>query len=156
MKQLTRKKITLFICSFLLLFGGMYLIDKIPFGIRWNRSPSLPYKLFACGPLKQLKRQDYISFYHPTSRCPLAKQIIGISGDRIDLRGDHIFVNDYDCGKAFNKTSSGLPLTPLDEEQILDGYLFVHAPHPDSFDSRYEQFGLIKCDQLKEILWPIF
>jgi conjugal transfer pilin signal peptidase TrbI len=76
--------------------------------------------------------------------------------NRVALQGDHICVNDYDCGKAFNITSSGLLITLLKEGCIPDGYLFVHASHPDSFDSRYEQFGLINIDQLKKTLWPIF
>lgn len=150
-------KITLILAIYLAIYGiGFCLADKLSFGIRINHTASLPYKVFLSAPFNTVKRYAHVSFYHPHTSKSLAKRIIGLPGDQISCCENHVYVNDYDCGHAFNMTSSGSPLIPIETGIIPEGYVFVHAPHPDSFDSRYLQFGLIPISLLEETLWPIF
>ena len=53
------------------------------------------------------------------------------------------------------KTSDGKPLTPISATSISEGYVFVAGDHPNSFDSRYEEFGLVPIEKVwgKAILW---
>ena len=53
------------------------------------------------------------------------------------------------------ETKEGQSLTPLSFKVIPEGYVFVIGDHPRSFDSRYEEFGLVKMNKIKgrAILW---
>lgn len=127
------------------------------FGIRQNISESLPYTYFLSRNVKGIQRNQYVSFIHPHSHLLIAKRIIGIPGDQIAYRNCHIFLNDKNYGKVLPKSNNtGLPLNPISEGMIPEGFVFVHASHPESFDSRYHEFGLIPITALKETLWPIF
>lgn len=132
------------------------LLVSPPFGVRKNVSNSLPYTYFLSRPFKKIKRGQFVSFAHTNSNLPLAKRIVGIPGDQISYRNCHIFLNDQDYGEVLPKSRSGMPLTPALEGTIPEGYIFVHATHRESFDSRYQEFGLIPVTHLKEILWPIY
>jgi conjugal transfer pilin signal peptidase TrbI len=150
-------KIILFACLYLALyFGCFYFIENPPFGIRLNQTPSLPYKLFLSCSSRSPKKYDYVTLHHSSSPNLLVKQIIGFPGDQIIQLNEHIFVGHHDCGKALPFTSSGMPISPIEAHTIPEGYLFVHAPHPESFDSRYQEFGLVQLSQLQEVLWPIY
>jgi len=127
-----------------------------PFGVRRNISDSLPYTYFFSRPFREIQRDQYVSFTHPKSQLPLAKRIVGIPGDTISYRNSYIFLNDQNYGEILPKSASGLRLTPLSERVVPEGYVFVHAFHRESFDSRYQEFGLIPVTNLKETLWPIY
>lgn len=45
-------------------------------------------------------------------------------------------------------TSKGEPLMPLSERTISKGFVFVAGDHPQSFDSRYEEFGLVPIERI--------
>jgi signal peptidase I len=47
-----------------------------------------------------------------------------------------------------DRTTEGDPLTPLSAKVIPEGALFVLGDHPRSFDSRYEEFGLVKMENV--------
>ena len=101
-------------------------------------------------------KNQYISFEHPQLNILLAKQVIGIAGDCISIKDNHICINDQVYGDILERSKSGLDLHPIAEGIIPEGYLFVYAPHPDSFDSRYQEFGLVNQEHLKESLCPLF
>ena len=46
------------------------------------------------------------------------------------------------------KTSDGKPLTPISATSVPEGYVFVAGDHPNSFDSRYEEFGLVPIEKI--------
>ena len=88
----------------------------------------------------------------------ISKRIFGLPGDRIsrDREGIKIVSQDLDLENSnpkhlplLEKTSKGEPLTPLSERVIPAGYVFVAGDNARSFDSRYEEFGLIE----KERIW---
>lgn len=126
------------------------------FGIRYTTSPSLPYKLFISRPVKHVNRNQYVAFEHPKTETLLAKQIIGVAGDEIAICDNRFYINAQDYGPILEKSTSGITLHPIAQAQIPDGYVFVYAPHEESFDSRYQEFGLVKMEQIQETLWPLF
>lgn len=138
-------------CAINLLTEGTYCMH-----FRLNSSNSLPFYLFKTSSLTNLEREMYVSFAHPYSYQDLFKQVVGLPGDPIVICDQHVFVNGNDYGYIYLRSPSGLKLSAISEKVIPEGYVFVHATHPESFDSRYAEFGLVAKAQLKERLWPIF
>lgn len=124
--------------------------------MRFNISNSLPYVMFLALPLKTLEREMYISFKPTEERMRFFKQIVGLPGDLITVKNQHVFVNDRDYGYLYAISESGFTLTPIAEGIIPEGFVFVHATHSQSFDSRYAEFGLVDIDKIEEQLWPLF
>ena len=133
----------------------LFVIDPF-FGVRYTVSESLPYKFFISRPCSHVVKNQYVAFEHPKSPVLVAKQVIGMAGDYISMQGDHLCINEQDYGHILEISQSGMHLHPTAEGQIPEGYVFVYGPHPESFDSRYQEFGLVKTEQLKETLWPLF
>lgn len=46
------------------------------------------------------------------------------------------------------RTSEGKPLTPISAASVPEGYVFVAGDNPNSFDSRYEEFGLVPIEKI--------
>lgn len=136
--------------------GILYAVYWEEIGLRINRSHSLHHSAYLSFPIKNLERGDYISFYHPNFNDKLAKRVTGISGDEIFIDNNHIYVNGVDCGEFKEKSTSGRYLTPLSRRIIPEGYVFVSGSNENSFDSRYEELGLVKISWIKETLWPLF
>jgi len=143
----------LFFVTFLF---GSFVTLPVVFGIRYTISSSLPYKIFISRPCTQAEKNRYVSLEHPGSDVLLAKQIIGVAGDCISIYQNHFYINDQDYGLIRMQSKSGNQMHPITQQKIPDGYVFVYAPHEESFDSRYEEFGLVKIEQIKETLWPLF
>ena len=116
--------------------------------IRINRSENVPYTIFLAkeADSKSLERGMIVSFYHIQASIPIAKELVG-------LPGDPIFLN---LAELREKGKSGQPLHPIRESSVPEGYLFVRGWHPDSYDSRYAEFGLVSINNVKEMLWPMF
>lgn len=123
---------------------------------RINSSESLPFYIFKTSPVKSVEREMYVSLSHPFSHQDLFKQIVGLPGDQITIHNQHVFINGQDYGYVYDSSPSGLSLSPISEGVIPEDFVFVYATHPQSFDSRYAEFGLVAKEQLKERLWPIF
>lgn len=81
----------------------------------------------------------------------LAKRVLGLPGDRIvhNTEGIIIIPHPSNTLPLLTQTSNGNPLTPLVPTIIPEDYLFVAGDNPQSFDSRYEEFGLVH----KEKIW---
>jgi conjugal transfer pilin signal peptidase TrbI len=126
--------------------------------IRWNLSHSLPGRLFI-GTTWDFtpRRYDVISFDHPRFPAPIAKVVVGVAGDMVTIINGRVLINGVERGTVLDKSPrSGKPLTPIQPCIIPDGYVYVWAPHPESFDSRYAEIGLIHVSRIKERLWCVF
>jgi conjugal transfer pilin signal peptidase TrbI len=137
-------------------FGLNWILQNEYIGIRKNISDSLPFTYFVSYKKNAHEKGLYVSIDHPKSSIRLAKKIIGIAGDRISISGQRFFINGMDYGTIKSNFSNGSHLTPIQESIIPIGYVFVYAPHSESFDSRYADFGLVNIQHLKEVLWPLF
>ena len=140
------------------LVGSLMNFGPAPYGLRWNRTDSLAYTLFfrTVADPEALERGSYVSFRHPLSQTRVAKIIVGLAHDSIAICGDEIYVHHTLRGKIQKQSPSGSQLTPIAEQTIPEGYVFVWSPHELSYDSRYEEFGLIPLHTIEDALWPIF
>ncbi|MBS0272297.1 MAG: signal peptidase I [Proteobacteria bacterium] len=91
-----------------------------------------------------------------------AKRILGIPGDRLHLNKGRLCIShnsleigslemrslEMECLLLLNKTKIEKPLTPLIASYIPQGYIFVAGDNPKSFDSRYEEFGLVSLEKV--------
>jgi len=121
-----------------------------------NTSASLPHTFYLTNPAqKQINRGDYIAFTHPISDTVIVKRVLGVSGDVIAQTDSRQLIN----GRVLNlksKRSNGTPLTPVRTQTVTEGTVFVSGSHKDSFDSRYEEFGLVPLVQIRGRVWPVF
>jgi conjugal transfer pilin signal peptidase TrbI len=138
-------------------FSMLILVSQFAI-IRWNLSHSLPGRMFI-GTTWDFtpKRGDIVSFDHPMFPAPIAKVVVGVAGDSVDILRGHAIVNGSDLGIILDKSPrSGKPLRSIQPCVIPEGYVYVWAPHPESFDSRYQDIGLIHISRIKELLWCVF
>ncbi len=112
-----------------------------------NGSESLPYHGFFCVKGMKVKRGDLVCLKgHETALTPdisLTKRLTGLPGDLIEVKEGCIFVADRNVGRLQKHTKEGRPLTPLKARIVPPGYVFLSTDHSRSFDSRYEEFGLV-------------
>ena len=110
----------------------------------YSASDSLPYRTFL--ELKRIKPQvgQYAYFESPWYGGRVIKKIVGREGDKLvyDARGN-LWVGENKIGKGKTQSRSGRQLTPIKAGVIPQGMVFVKGEHERSFDSRYEELGLI-------------
>lgn len=125
---------------------------RIRLGI--NGTESLPGMLYLV--LKDQRPQargDLVAFHPPKNRfyppgMLFIKRAIGFPGDAISRKGQDFYVNDVYVGTAKGLSRSGLSLTPGPTGVIPIGKYFVWTPHPESYDSRYEDIAWISQDRI--------
>lgn len=83
-----------------------------------------------------------------------AKRVLGLPGDRIVRQKNSLKIHSETL-PLLTETKEGQPLTPLGLTVVPKGTLFVVGDHPRSFDSRYEEFGLVNAENIwgKAVLW---
>jgi len=83
---------------------------------------------------------------------PFSKRVLGLPGDLI-LKGKREVrimskTHEPTTLPLLKKTGDGKPLTPISATIIPEGYVFVAGDNPNSFDSRYEEFGLVPSEKI--------
>jgi conjugative transfer signal peptidase TraF len=123
-----------------------------------NTSTSLPHTFYITNPKQvPVKRGDYIAFNHPASPKIIVKRVIGIEGDDILKTAHSVYIKGCER-KLFlkEKRSDGSVLTAVNADVVPEKTFFVAGSHHGSFDSRYQEFGLIPLAQVREQVWPLF
>lgn len=140
--------VVILICSTLFLLHRSYEYSV-------NLSQSLPETFFIIEKQKpsHLNRGDYIGFawrggWGYPKQMTFVKQVAGLEGDRVYIHSRFLYVNGELIGYVKPKSQGGIPLHPLNTAVIPKGKLFVRATHINSFDSRYEEFGLVDEQQI--------
>lgn len=145
-----------FTCGLCLGYGGVALVSS-QVQLVVNTSESLPMKIFV--QLKHLppSKGDYTLVESLWYGKRLIKQVIGIPGDEItyDEKGT-LRVNGKSIGFVKERATDGRVLTPISAQAIPEAHVFLYAPHPDSFDSRYEELGLRQQDELQGLALPVW
>ena len=72
----------------------------------------------------------------------------GVSGDTIDVHDRSVLINGQKLAEAKSHSLAGDPLEVIASGIIPAGQVFVYTPHKDSFDSRYQMFGLVDEQQI--------
>ena len=121
-----------------------------------NQSDSLPQKAFLILKGNELSRGHYLSFKNAWFKAPLIKEVIGIEGDKIitDEEGEIWIARKV--GKPLSHSKDGKILNSIVPGLIPPGCVFVYAPHLSSFDSRYQEVGLVPVDQTLGRAIPLF
>jgi conjugal transfer pilin signal peptidase TrbI len=144
------------------LFIGMCIVLSMwGFGLSFciNVSDSLPQRFFVLTTNPEdIPRGAYVVFNHTikNKKACLLKQVAGVAGDVIRFEGKGLFINGHYIATAKSYSEAGLPLNPILPSIIPENYLFVRGTHPDSFDSRYEAFGLIPTSRVLARAYPLF
>jgi conjugal transfer pilin signal peptidase TrbI len=142
------------ILFFVIVFALMGFI-KDHVCLLYSTTASLPHRTFL--KLKQMSPQkgDYTCFDSPWYGGNVVKKIVGVAGDSItyDTQGNlwvkTLWVKPPWIGRQLKvgtqkkKSKDGRLLTPIKPGIIPKGMVFVMGEHERSFDSRYEEMGLI-------------
>ena len=159
--------VVLIFCS-LFVFALYSLFDRYFFIVHTVTNSDI-YGSFVCErkPVKsisELERGDYVYFhYHGKKQypqyglvegAPLVKMVWGLPGDSIRIDGEHVYINGQMRARVLHADRWGNPVDYFHfAGKVPKGKLFLLAPHPRSFDSRYWGFadlswGIHKC-------WPL-
>ena len=161
------RAVFLTVLSFMLSAGFFKLLGKF-YSLRFMESDSDYALLMVCEkrtrPIEEFHRKDYVEFtYHgkpyPQYYLPdgkiVIKEVIGFPGDKLKITDDFVYLNGELIGNVLHTDRHGHPVEHFHfDGTIPEGKVFVMAPHPRSFDSRYwgfvdKSWGLHKC-------WKIF
>ncbi len=105
-----------------------------------------------------IKRGDIVSLQGHAPQYvgdhSFTKRVIGFPGDQIIQSKTQLSVKAQNGAfvitlPLLEETKEGKTLRPLSLSTVPEGTFFVIGDHPRSFDSRYEEFGLVK----KENVW---
>lgn len=153
-----KKKLLLFVISSLCI-TTLYLSRS--YNLFISGSNSLPGSLFLGIKGKEPFFQDIAVFYYPDfatkvlkaqENLLLAKEVVGVEGDRVEsshssvriIRGPNIIWE----GSLQNIRTNGQPVNPIQTQVVPYGKVFVVGDNVKSFDSRYQEFGLVSLDQI--------
>jgi conjugal transfer pilin signal peptidase TrbI len=97
---------------------------------------------------KDIRRGDIVSFrWHGAgpygAGMPFLKQVIGLPGDVVTVDGRDMYVNGEKVSTAKEYSTRGVPLAVGMTGVIPEGRFYVHAPNPNSLDSRYLLTGWV-------------
>lgn len=140
-----------------LIISVLYVFLESRIGFVKTLTPSLPYRYFIivkrsaeCKTVP--KKNRYVYFCKKDAPLTVVKQVKGLPGST--LRYDHqgnLWVDDFCVGKPRYHSSHGVILKPIPAGIVPSGFVFGYAPHEKSFDSRYENFGLIPISSIKGV-----
>ena len=84
------------------------------------------------------------------SPIPYMKRVLGLPGERVEVDDKRrVFVNGVFAGIAKRRALNGRELETVASGVIPPGRYYVHAEHPDSHDSRYEEVGLVPLSRIR-------
>ena len=140
-----------------LLAVGFFIAHWLPFC--WNASESVPYRLFYLTGSKNIKKGDYVVFSH-AFHPKVVKQVVGVGGDSIDFKDKRLKVTS-NGGLAWEGVvrridSKGHLVSPIRSQVIPHDTFFVAGSHEDSYDSRYQSFGLVESQAVISRALPLF
>jgi conjugal transfer pilin signal peptidase TrbI len=130
-----------------------------------NTTGSLPNWAFLIRRHAVPARGDYVFFDPPQG--PLMRRhfgakpqmfgkiVYGMPGDVVAHRGALVTINGRTVAHMKPLTRFGEPLTPGTTGVIPNSCYFAGSPHPDGFDSRYAEIGLVCARQIIGVGEPI-
>lgn len=131
----------------------LLLISQLWFSYHLNKTPSLPHAFFAVHKASQPVIGEYAAIEWKggggyQKGDVFIKILGGVSGDTIEVRNRSVLINGQKLAEAKSHSLAGAPLQVIAAGTIPAGQVFVYTPHKDSFDSRYQMFGLVDEQQI--------
>lgn len=122
-----------------------------------SETDSQPAHYFLAFPKIRPQLNDYTVVYSPWLQQKIVKKIIGVAGDFIWFNQQwECFVDENRVGSFERVASDGRPLTPIESQTIPEGRVFLYGPHSRSFDSRYQELGLVRSSDLQGKVIPLW
>ena len=133
---------------------------------RWllalNRTHSLPFKLFVIERgQKDVRVGDYVAFEPKASavggyRLTFIKEVVCGPGQTLSRINRTFYCDGKELTTAKERALNGSPLEATAPQVLGEDQYFVRGTHPDSYDSRYEAFGIIDRCRFSGRAHPIF
>ena len=147
--------------SYIILLAGVILfIAPFKTAVLFNKSDSLPHKIYFLAKGSSWEKGDLVAIKNFTTSYTkdqhFTKKIVGVAGDVVTIEGEHVLVNGIKHARLKGKTKSNKKLTPTIAQTIPQQYFFVIAEQNDSFDSRYQEFGLVRENYIEGKVYPIW
>jgi len=130
-----------------LLVGDHILVSKFIYGVK------IPLLRTTIIPVREPKRGEIIVFIYPHDRSKdFIKRVIGVAGDKIEIKNKKIFINDKEYSDSFGTYSDTMiypsSMQPRDNfgpVTVPEKSLFVMGDNRDeSLDSRFWGFVDLK------------
>lgn len=130
-----------------LLVGDQILVNKFIYGVK------IPYLRKTFIPVTNPEKGDIVVFIYPNDRSKdFIKRVIGMAGDKIEIKNKRIFINDKEYSDSYGVYSDNLiypgiiqPRDNFGPVTVPQGSLFVMGDNRDeSSDSRYWGFVDLK------------
>lgn len=139
-----------------MLTSSLTLFSLITVSSKWikigfNNSESLPGSIFLVIKNGEINRGDLVAFYppkNPNYKTWFVKYLVGLPGDKVREYNRDFFINDRFIGRAKEYSKQGIKLEKTTSRVIEKGFFFMWTPHKDSYDSRYQDIGLIPSDRV--------
>jgi len=141
------------------LLGTFGIIGYANVGFLHSQSDSMaPYHTFLHLKLKEPQKGDYTVVPGKIYGMPLIKKITGTAGDEILYKdGSNLFVGGQLIAQNLQaKQIEHIKLTPIQAQTISKDKVFVSSINKLSFDSRYQELGLIEVKELKGQVIPLW
>lgn len=156
MRRFKLRKSMLWLCLIPL---SLWFISHYQFA--WNTTNSLPQKLFVIKIGRLPAKNDYVLFYAPITSTlkqteTMIKKVIGVCGDIVTKEGQAFYIDGKKIAVAKTHSLKGRPLQTGAIGMIPKGKYFVWTPHIDSYDSRYDEIGLIDERTIIGVAYPLF
>lgn len=155
-------------CFILVVVAGLLSLWAVrdKYRVTWDLTKSLPYYVYVIKVGEPAKKGDILAFhFHHRDVVPLdpypegsvfTKIVAGSGGSDIESSDRNVRVDGVFVGYAKLKSKIGYELVPIASGKIPVGSYYVMAPHKDSYDSRYAQFGLVESRYVIGKAYPIF
>jgi len=153
--KLKNKQITITIIAFVLIISVASLKNR--YLIIHNKSTSLSARWFVISKGKLPQKDQIFAFKAKENPAYKTGEIFikivgGISGDEVVTKEKDFYITnqfgDKFIGTAKTVSLKGQPLTMSDSGIIPPHYYFAYTTHKDSYDSRYQQIGLVNETQI--------
>lgn len=170
--KLSKWNAVLLTIGILFFAAAMYMQYSTKYEIQWNISESLPATFFILNKDELPAKNDYIAFNYYDKSCnsyriglikkgckvTFIKKTTGVAGDVVTNKDREVFVNNESMGRAKEYTLKLHRPLHINEFTgvIPKGYYYVHTDHKDSFDSRYNEIGLIPVSEVRGKAYAYF
>ena len=84
----------------------------------------------------------------------LTKRVVEMVEDFVSFRGE--LVQSTKTKSNLHQNSRGQPLYPVENLTVHLGFVYVEGDDPRSFDSRYQEFGLVKVEHIIGRTFPLW